>query len=141
MSNIIEFKTRGRSFAIYQAPAVELVDLILAVQDLGEAQGDSELEFKVNRKNYKEFADILLNTTFIVEKKSDGTDVPVNSATFVGLKDAPVLMEFIAKVISILMESTAPLMDDVNEKKTDSIDSLKENQAKKIRRKPIIKTL
>lgn len=140
MSNIIEFKVGTRQFVIYQAPAIELVDLILAIQDLGEVVGD-EFEFRVNRKNYKEFASLLLNTTFISEKSGDGTDIPVTNASFVGIEDAPVLMEFIREMTAILMESAYPVIDEVTEKKTESTNSLKETKKGKIRPQPKIKAL
>lgn len=125
MENVIDFSVEKRNFTIYNSPAIELVDLILAIQDLSEVDEDG-VEIKVNRKNYKEFAELVLSTTFIVEKKEDGTDEPVTKASFVGLDDVNALIEFIGKVIKILMGSMGPIIKDVEEKKTESNPSLNE---------------
>ena len=135
MENVIDFSVEKRNFTIYASPAIELVDLILAIQDLSEVDENGMeikvnrkdgMEIKVNRKNYREFAELLLSTTFIVEKKGNGTEEPVTKASFVGLEDVNALLEFIGKVIKILMGTMGPILKDVEEKKTESKPSLEE---------------
>lgn len=137
------FKVRDREFVLFQGAILEEAKLFFASEEvfkpLGKVDENGEPQYSIDHAKLLEFAGQLIESTLIAEQLPDGTDKPVTQASFVSEDRISELIEFTIGAYGILRGLKVDLLKEINEKKTESKPTSKQEKELPKKKKDIMR--